>query len=137
MKQTSRYPFYTLTIFNNQGKPAKKYDLLQCTVIKMRSTGYYVGEKTVPSERHLPWTQAPEGLSRRRPEGHSFGTRLYVEGYGYAYAADTGSRSRDCASTWPSKTNTKKPDIIATTFLFTSSKNPDAGDSLQMELADI
>jgi len=88
----ARRPFYTLTIFNNRGQPAKTYDLRRCKVLKMRSTGYFVGEKTVPSDVTYLGHKLQRGLVAVDPKVIPLGTRLYVEGYGYAYAADTGSR---------------------------------------------
>lgn len=88
----SRVPFFNLTLFNRDGQPAKKYNLLKCKVLKMRSTGYYVGEKTVPSDVTFMGHKLQHGLVAVDPKVIPLGTRLYVEGYGYAYAADTGSR---------------------------------------------
>jgi 3D (Asp-Asp-Asp) domain-containing protein len=86
-----RLPFYTLTIFNRRGQPAKTYNLRRCKMLKMRSTGYYVGEKTVPSDVTYLGHKLQRGLVAVDPAVIPLGTRLYVEGYGYAYAADTGS----------------------------------------------
>jgi len=87
----SRKPFYTLVLFNKAGQPTKSYDLLQCRVLKMRSTGYFVGEKTVPSDVTFMGHKLQHGLVAVDPKVIPLGSRLYVEGYGYAYAADTGS----------------------------------------------
>jgi 3D (Asp-Asp-Asp) domain-containing protein len=87
----TREPFYNLTIFNREGQPAKKYNLRACKVLTMRSTGYYVGEKTVPSDVTYLGHKLQRGLVAVDPKVIPLGTRLYVEGYGYAYAADTGS----------------------------------------------
>jgi len=92
LETKSREPFYTLTIFNKQGLPDKKYDLLKCRMLKMRSTGYYVGEKTVPSDVTYLGHKLQRGLVAVDPKVIPLGTRLYVDGYGYAYASDTGSK---------------------------------------------
>jgi len=87
----ARRPFFQLILFNNLGQPAEKYNLLACKVLKMRSTGYYVGEKTVPSDVTYLGHKLQRGLVAVDPSVIPLGTRLYVHGYGYAYAADTGS----------------------------------------------
>jgi 3D (Asp-Asp-Asp) domain-containing protein len=90
-KKKSRRPFYNLILFNKRGQPAKKYNLLKCRMLRMRSTGYYVGEKTVPSDTTFLGHKLQRGLVAVDPNVIPLGTRLYVDGYGYAYAADTGS----------------------------------------------
>jgi 3D (Asp-Asp-Asp) domain-containing protein len=86
-----REPFFNLVLFNKNGLPAKKYNLLKCKVLKMRSTGYYVGEKTVPGNVTFLGHKLQHGLVAVDPKVIPLGTRLYVDGYGYAYASDTGS----------------------------------------------
>ena len=83
--------FFTLVLFNKAGQPTKSYNLLQCKVLKMRSTGYFVGEKTVPSDVTFTGHKLQHGLVAVDPKVIPLGSRLYVSGYGYAYAADTGS----------------------------------------------
>ena len=87
----SHQPFFNLTIFNRRGQPAKKYNLLKCRMHRMRSTGYFVGEKTVPSDVTFLGHKLQRGLVAVDPKVIRLGSRLYVEGYGYSYAADTGS----------------------------------------------
>jgi 3D (Asp-Asp-Asp) domain-containing protein len=87
-----RKPYFNLTLFNRAGQPAWTYNLLKCRMVKMRSTGYYVGEKTVPSDTTYLGHKLQRGLVAVDPAVIPLGTRLYVEGYGYAFAADTGSK---------------------------------------------
>jgi 3D (Asp-Asp-Asp) domain-containing protein len=75
-----------------EGQPDKTYNLLKCRMLKMRSTGYYVGEKTVPSNVTFTGHKLQRGLVAVDPKVIPLHTRLYVIGYGYAYAADTGSK---------------------------------------------
>ncbi len=87
----SRVPFFNLTLFNKEGQPAKQYDLLKCRMLRMRSTGYYAGEKTVPGTITFLGHKLQRGLVAVDPKVIPLRTRLYVSGYGYAYASDTGS----------------------------------------------
>ncbi len=92
LEKKSRQLFYSLTLFNKSSQPAKTYNLLKCKKLKMRATGYFVGEKTVPSDVTYLGHKLQRGLVAVDPKVIPLGTRLYVERYGYAYAADTGSR---------------------------------------------
>jgi 3D (Asp-Asp-Asp) domain-containing protein len=87
-----RKPFFYLALFNKEGQPALKYDLLKCKMLKMRSTGYYIGEKTVPGTVTFTGHKLQRGLVAVDPKVIPLGSRLYVSGYGYAFAADTGSK---------------------------------------------
>jgi len=87
----SRAPFFKLTLFNKEGQPAMQYNLLKCKTLRVRTTGYYVGEKTVPSNITYLGYKLQRGLVAVDPKVIPLRTRLYVRGYGYAYAADTGS----------------------------------------------
>ena len=87
----TKEPFFTLILFNKDGQPMQKYNLLKCKMLKMRSTGYFVGEKTVPSNVTFTGHKLQRGLVAVDPKVIPLGTRLYIWNYGYAYAADTGS----------------------------------------------
>lgn len=89
--QTKKVPFFTLDLLNKEGRPVKTYDLRAAPVLHMRATGYYVGEKTVPSNVTFLGYKLRRGLVAVDPKVIPLRTRLYVVGYGYAYAADTGS----------------------------------------------
>jgi 3D (Asp-Asp-Asp) domain-containing protein len=91
-RKTTRRPIFTLTLFNHKtGQPAKTYDLAKARRIVMRATGYYVGERTVPSDTTFLGIKLQRGLVAVDPKVIPLKTRLYIKGYGYAYAADTGS----------------------------------------------
>ena len=64
---------------------------MNAPMMKMRATGYYVGEKYVPSDTTFLGFKLRRGLVAVDPRVIPLRTRLYVKGYGYAYAADTGS----------------------------------------------
>ncbi len=86
-----RLPFFTLTLFNKKGFPAKKYDLLKAKAIKMLATGYYVGDPMVPGDTTFMGHKLQRGLVAVDPKIIPLGMRLYIPGYGYAYSSDTGS----------------------------------------------
>ncbi len=86
-----KIPFFTLTLLNSEGRPVQQYDLRAAKVLHMRATGYYVGEKTVPSNVTYLGYKLKRGLVAVDPKVIPLRSRLYVVGYGYAYAADTGS----------------------------------------------
>ena len=87
-----RKPVFYLTLFNRKtNQPEKVYDLAKAKRMEMRATGYYVGEKYVPSDVTFLGYKLRRGLVAVDPKVIPLRTRLYVKGYGYAYAADTGS----------------------------------------------
>jgi 3D (Asp-Asp-Asp) domain-containing protein len=87
----SRAPFFKITFFNKEGQPATEYNLLKCKTLRVRTTGYYVGERTVPGNVTYLGYELQRGLVAVDPKVIPLRSRLYVSGYGYAYAADTGS----------------------------------------------
>jgi 3D (Asp-Asp-Asp) domain-containing protein len=91
-KRSFRKPIFTLTLLNHStGRPIKVYDLTRARKMTMRATGYYVGEKYVPSDTTFLGYKLRRGLVAVDPKVIPLRSRLYVKGYGYAYAADTGS----------------------------------------------
>ena len=91
-RKVVRRPVLTLTLFSHDnGQPIKTYDLAKAKHIIMRATGYYVGEKYVPSDTTFLGYKLRRGLVAVDPKVIPLRTRLYIKGYGYAYAADTGS----------------------------------------------
>ncbi|MFA5975738.1 MAG: 3D domain-containing protein [Elusimicrobiota bacterium] len=90
-KITQHHPFFTLTLFNDSGFPFKKYDLLKVRTLKMLATGYYIGDPMVPGDETRMGYKLQRGLVAVDPAVIPLGTRLYIPGYGYAFAADTGS----------------------------------------------
>lgn len=90
-EKTARHPFFTLTLFNNRGFPIKTYDLLKAKTLHMLATGYYVGDPMVPGDETRLGYKLQRGLVAIDPKVIPLGTRLYIPGYGYSFAADTGS----------------------------------------------
>jgi len=89
--KTIKKPVYTLTLYDEKtGLPAEMYDLVKSKKLIMRATGYYIGEKTVPSTITFLGHKLRRGLVAIDPKVIPLRSRLYVKGYGYAYASDTG-----------------------------------------------
>jgi len=86
-----KHPMYTLTLFNAKGQPIKTYDLAKARTYTMLATAYYVGDPMVPSDTTFGGHKLQRGLVAVDPRVIPLKTRLYIPGYGYAYADDTGS----------------------------------------------
>jgi 3D (Asp-Asp-Asp) domain-containing protein len=86
-----RHSFFFLTLFNKTGLPLKKYNLIKSRTWHMLATGYYVGDPMVPGDETRLGYKLQRGLVAVDPKVIPLGTRLYIPGYGYAFAADTGS----------------------------------------------
>ena len=92
-RRKKRHPVLTLTLFQKKTNlPRRTYDLLKCPHIDMLATAYYVGDPMVPSDTTYLGYKLRRGLVAVDPKVIPLRSRLYVKGYGYAYAADTGSK---------------------------------------------
>lgn len=92
-KRVMQKDAYHLVLLDAQGRSEATYDLSRCKRIRMIATAYYPGDP-------LAWRDGTEtytGLRMQRgivavdPRIIPLKTRVYVSGYGYGYAADTGS----------------------------------------------
>lgn len=83
--------FYNLMFLNEKGKPVKKYNLLKAKKVHMLATGYYVGDPMVPGDHVKLGYKLRRGFVAVDPKVIPLRSRLYIPGYGYAFAADTGS----------------------------------------------
>jgi 3D (Asp-Asp-Asp) domain-containing protein len=90
-RRNVRRPFYTLTLYNKQGFPVKEYDLLKSSSMATIATGYYVGDPMVPSDEVFLGYKLKRGMVAVDPKVIPLRSRLYIPGYGYGYACDTGS----------------------------------------------
>jgi 3D (Asp-Asp-Asp) domain-containing protein len=88
-----RKTVYRVVLLDKHNKPKKIYDLSRCKKISMIATAYYPGDP-------LAWRDGTEtclGLKMQRgivaidPSVVPLRTRVFVSGYGYGYAGDTGS----------------------------------------------
>ena len=84
---------YRLITLDNEGQVDRIYDLSRCKKIKMIATAYYPGDP-------LAWKDGTEtflghkmqrGIVAVDPKVIPLRTRVYVPGYGYGFAGDTGS----------------------------------------------
>jgi 3D (Asp-Asp-Asp) domain-containing protein len=90
--KTIHQPFYRLTLYDAKGELIKTYDLLKARNMKTVATGYYVGDPLVPGDETYLGYKMRRGLVAVDPKVIPLHSRLYIPGYGYGYAADTGSR---------------------------------------------
>ncbi|MDD5131820.1 MAG: 3D domain-containing protein [bacterium] len=86
---------YKLILKNKQGKPVKEYDLTKAKSMWLTATSYYPYDPMCyPGgdgiHTYLGYT-LERGLVAVDPKIIPLRTRLYIPGYGYAYAADTGN----------------------------------------------
>lgn len=86
---------YKLILKNKQGKPVKEYDLTKARSMWVTATSYYPYDPMCyPGgdgiHTYLGYT-LERGLVAVDPKVIPLRTRLYIPGYGYAYAADTGN----------------------------------------------
>ncbi len=86
---------YKLILKNKQGKPVKEYDLTKAKSMWLTATSYYPYDPMCyPGgdgiHTYLGYILR-RGLVAVDPKVIPLRTRLYIPGYGYAYAADTGS----------------------------------------------
>jgi resuscitation-promoting factor RpfB len=90
--KTIHQPFYRLLLYDAKGELVKTYDLLKARNMKTVATGYYVGDPLVPGDETYLGYKLRRGLVAVDPTIIPLHSRLYIPGYGYGYAADTGSR---------------------------------------------
>jgi len=85
--------YFRLVLPRNAGRPKEIFDLSACKKLNMLATAYYPGDP-------LAWREGTTtylGLKMRRgivavdPEVIPLKTRVFVPGYGYGFAGDTGS----------------------------------------------
>ncbi|MFA7074220.1 MAG: 3D domain-containing protein [Endomicrobiaceae bacterium] len=92
-EKTVSKTFYRLVLLKNGNEPEKIYDLSKAKRIKMIATAYYPGDPLAWRDGTITrlGQKMQRGIVAVDPKVIPLRTRLYVSGYGYAYAGDTGS----------------------------------------------
>jgi 3D (Asp-Asp-Asp) domain-containing protein len=85
--------FYRLALLTKDGKIEKIYDLTKVPAMKMVSTAYYPGDPLAWGDGTITFLgqKMQRGIIAVDPEVIPLKTRLFVAGYGYGYAGDTGN----------------------------------------------
>jgi 3D (Asp-Asp-Asp) domain-containing protein len=84
---------YKLALIGSNGNVEKVYDLSKLPKMKMIATAYYAGDPLAWRDGTITYLGAKmeRGIIAVDPKVIPLRTRLYVSGYGYGYAGDTGS----------------------------------------------
>lgn len=90
-KKIQKIPVERLVLFTKKGYPEKIYDLSRVKKIRMIATAYWEGDPQVPGVFTYLDQRIQPGLVAVDPKVIPLRSRLYIPGYGYAYASDTGS----------------------------------------------
>jgi 3D (Asp-Asp-Asp) domain-containing protein len=88
---------YRLTLLNKNGLPEVSYNLLKTPKLRMVATAYYPGDPLAWKDGTITFLdlKMQRGIVAVDPKIIPLRTRVYVPGYGYGYAGDTGSAIKD------------------------------------------
>ncbi|MDR2437300.1 MAG: hypothetical protein LBD17_04450 [Endomicrobium sp.] len=85
--------FYRLLLLDDNGNVEKDYDLSKAKSIKMIATAYYPGDPLAWGDGTVTvlGQKMQRGIVAVDPKVIPLRTRLFITGYGYGYAGDTGN----------------------------------------------
>jgi 3D (Asp-Asp-Asp) domain-containing protein len=85
--------FYRLLLLDKNDKVEKEYDLSKTKSIKMIATAYYPGDPLAWGDGTVTvlGQKMQRGIVAVDPKVIPLRTRLFITGYGYGYAGDTGN----------------------------------------------
>jgi 3D (Asp-Asp-Asp) domain-containing protein len=85
--------FYRLLLLDKNGKVEKEYDLSKTKNIKMIATAYYPGDPLAWGDGTVTvlGQKMQRGIVAVDPKVIPLKTRLFITGYGYGYAGDSGN----------------------------------------------
>ncbi|MCL2799383.1 MAG: 3D domain-containing protein [Endomicrobia bacterium] len=85
--------YYRLVLLTKDNKPEKIYDLSKMKSKKMVATAYYPGDPLAWGDGTVTFLgqKMQRGIIAVDPKVIPLKTRLFVSGYGYGYAGDTGN----------------------------------------------
>jgi 3D (Asp-Asp-Asp) domain-containing protein len=85
--------FYRLLLIDDKGNVEKDYDLSKAKSIKMIATAYYPGDPLAWGDgtTTVLGQKMQRGIVAVDPKVIPLKTRLFITGYGYGYAGDTGN----------------------------------------------
>ena len=86
-------PTARVALLNDSGRAQRVYDLWRARSVRLRSTAYWPGDpQSGPDNITFLGLKLQRGHVAVDPRVVPLGSRLYIPGYGYAYAADTGGK---------------------------------------------
>ena len=92
-EKTLEIEHYRLVLLTPQGKPEQFYDLYKAPRMKMLATAYYPGDPLAWGDGTVTFLgqKMQRGIVAVDPKVIPLRTRLFVAGFGYGYAGDTGN----------------------------------------------